>query len=170
MQKLNNITFRKSTTKDTKNMIELLNKCFGAYPWKFKNALDDLNGRYLLAFNEDKLVAMSGITTKSIYTSYEIDWTCTDPNFQGKGIMTELLTRLINNLPKDEKPVYCSCWRFGWEEKVNMFKVMERIGAVEVVHNENSVLAPIRMECTECAYAREKECTCYTDLYKLERH
>ena len=70
------------------------------------NILENLNGRYLLAFDEDNLLGMTGLTWSDEYAAYEVDWTCTHPKHQKEGVMHELFKRMCALTDED---IYCSC-------------------------------------------------------------
>ena len=85
---------RLSTEADKSSISTLMSYCFGDR--EQYGAFDDLNGRYILAFDEDILVAMTGIIFNTDYNAFEIDWTCTRPQYQRWGIMHELFKRVCN--------------------------------------------------------------------------
>lgn len=72
-------------------------------------ALENIEGRYLVYTLDDKIVAMTGLSSNTLYNNgLEIDWTCTHPDFRQKGYMQELFRELLKDVKTD---VYCSCWR-----------------------------------------------------------
>lgn len=164
---------RLSTYADKSKICELTMLCFG--DGDHCNILKNLNGRYLLAFDdENNLLAMTGLIWNKEYESYEIDWTCTHPEYQKKGIMHELFKRICSLTDED---IYCSCWRLSGKEKVNLYSLMECFGFKEIIRNR--VTWDSQYNCTAgkktyCAAQKSQlvrgtciklACRCYEDLY-----
>ena len=61
---------------------------------------ENLEDRYYLYFEDDTLVAMSGLTSNSEYEHLEIDWTYTHPEHRHKGYMQELFAEMLNDVHK----------------------------------------------------------------------
>lgn len=159
---------RLSTEADKSSISTLMSYCFGDR--EQYGALDDLNSRYILAFDEDILVAMTGIIFNTDYNAFEIDWTCTHPQYQRRGIMHELFKRVCN---LTDEVIYCSCWRYENEPQVNLHSLMRDFGFKEVVRNKIS--CDSRYNCPAsrsglcAAFNVDAEyCRCYEDLYVRE--
>lgn len=149
---------RYSKESDSENIESLVLKCFGPRPEY--GVIDNLQGRYLVVIEDGKLVAMSGLSSKTIYPNgVEVDWTCVDPDYRNKGIMKELFKRLVASTDEN---IYCSCWRVGDNEHVNLYKHMKMFGFEKIMdsikHYTKGVL------CFDCP-CRQNDCTCYEDLY-----
>ena len=154
---------RLSTIKDEKAIEKLMNICFGKRePDKvFKN----LQGRYLLVFEDDKLVGMTGLYWSDEYNAFEMDWTCTHPEYRKQGIMHELFKRICNYT--DEK-IYCSCWRFGGNEKINLYSLMKDFGFEEVLRPRVAYRCGVNCSVDFICQGRNDKglnCYCYEDLY-----
>lgn len=99
------VFIRYSTYADKGQINELINLSFG----NKAQALENIEGRYLVYTLDDKIVAMTGLSSNTLYNNgLEIDWTCTHPDFRQKGYMQELFRELLKDVKTD---VYCSCWR-----------------------------------------------------------
>ena len=157
------IVTRFSTKDDKDNIEELILACFGDR--SMFGVFDNLDCRYLLAFDKKRLVAMTGLTYSDIYHGYEIDWTCTHPEYRGRGIMHQLFEKVCT---MTKEPIYCSCWRQCTNEHVNLYKLMQDFGFEEVVKNRLTVDS--RYNCpvarTFCVYFNNQgSCRCCEDLY-----
>jgi hypothetical protein len=77
------IIYRKSKEEDKPQIHQLLSECFGNRT-KYGD-VDNLTNRYLLAFDDNVLIAMTGIINvpPDFYGS-EIDWTCIKKNIENK--------------------------------------------------------------------------------------
>ena len=157
---------RKSTLNDKKCIQQLMLLCFGD-----KNNLEpyeNIEGRYWLYFMDNKLVAMSGLTSNSEYGHLEIDWTCTHPEKRHKGYMQEIFAKMLKNV-KDS--VYCSCWRLANNDKANLYTLMKLFGFEEVVHSRIHYKTPhncFRDYKGGCSYCTGNNCECYEDLFLLK--
>lgn len=154
---------RKSTNIDKIAIKELLNVCFGNSITDVDEPTYNLDDRYYLYFVDNKLVAMSGILSpgRSEYDNYEVDWTCTHPDYRHKGYMQEIFRQMLHGVDSD---VYCSCWRIDSEP--NLASLMKMFGfeleklAVETWNCKDDV---------DCPYRKGNNCNCYEDLY-IKRH
>lgn len=157
---------RKSTLNDKKSIQQLMLLCFGD-----KNNLEpyeNMEDRYWLYFKDDKLVAMSGLTSNSEYGHLEIDWTCTHPEERHKGYMQEIFAKMLKNV---RDSVYCSCWRLANNDKANLYTLMKLFGFEEVVHSRIHYKTPyncFRDYKGGCSYCTGNDCECYEDLFLLK--
>ena len=159
---------RFSKESDREEIKDLLMKCFGDH--NESCTLNNLNGRYLLAFDDSEmnggnLLAMTGLIWVNEYHGYEIDWTCTHPKYQGKGIMHELFKRVCD---LTDENIYCSCWQLWYKEDVNLHSLMKDFGFEEVIRNR--VTWDSRYNCKAgasgcCVEQASPWCRCYEDLY-----
>lgn len=153
---------RFSKEEDKNKIEELLDECFGT---RTENLLSNLKGRYLLAFDDDKLIAMTGFFWCDNYRGYEIDWTCTKPEYRGRGIMHELFSRICALTDED---IYCSCWRLGTKDEVNLHSLMNDFGFKEVVRNRVTWCSGYNcFNGVDCKGHKKhcERCECYEDLY-----
>lgn len=150
---------RLSKLDDKEKIDELMKLCFGER--EDYKVFENLSGRYLLAFDDDKLVAMTGLYYNKEYNWYEMDWTCTHPDYQHKGVMHELFARICSYTDED---IYCSCWRLGGNEHVNLHSLMRDFGFVEVVKNRFTWRKSYNCNLF-CVNCNGNDCKCYEDLY-----
>lgn len=127
-----------------------------------EDVLGSLKGRYLVYETDGKVVAMSGLHTNWSYSSgVEIDWTCTLPAYRGKGIIHELIGKIVESVDTD---LYCACWRIG-ENRINLYGAMKNFGFECVVESAEHV--KVEYNCpwqNRCIYYK-KGCECYQDVY-----
>lgn len=164
---------RFSTKEDREQIRELTMLCFGDRD--HCNILENLHGRYILAFDDENvLLAMTGLIWSEEYKGYEVNWTCTHPDFQKKGIMHELFKRICSLVDQN---IYCSCWRKSENENINLHGLMKDFGFQEVIRNRVTWDS-----CYNCKAGRDAfcvankshvengklikvSCRCYEDLY-----
>lgn len=164
---------RFSKEEDKEQIRELIMLSFGGRD--HCNVLENLKGRYLLAFDEeDHLLGMTGLIWEDEYNAYGVDWTCTHPEHRNKGVMHELFKRICALTDED---IYCSCWRQSNKEKINLYSLMHDFGFEEVI--KNRVTWDSRYNCKSgrcgvCVAQKshiehgkliQKPCRCYEDLY-----
>lgn len=154
---------RKSTAFDKNIIMQLLSLCFGDRDdWE---ACEDLEDRYYLYFEGDALVAMTGLTMRSEFRALEVDWTCTHPEYRGRGFMQELFSEMLKDVCTD---VYCSCWRMPNRDKPNLSVLMELFGFKEVINTRVHWKVPhncFRVHEGGCVNYTGAGCECYEDLY-----
>lgn len=154
---------RKSRQSDYSDIRRLIELCFGNR--EAFGAYDDLDGRYIMCFVDDQLVAMSGINDSSRFNASEIDWTCTHPDYRHKGYMQKLFKYMLADIKTD---VYCSCWRIADSSRVNLQTLMDMYNFQEVVHEREHCIVPHNCHFKnkrDCAYFTTGHCECYEDLY-----
>lgn len=154
---------RKSTTDDREIVKQLLELCFGKRT--DCEQYNNLDGRYYLRFENDNVVAITGLTAKSEFKHLEVDWTCTHPDHRHKGYMQELFAEMLNGV---HDSVYCSCWRLSNSDRVNLHTLMDMFGFEEVVHSR--VHWKIPHNCFRdyeggCPNYTGNGCECYEDLF-----
>ena len=154
---------RKSKETGILKVRELMCLCFGAC----NNAepYENINDRYYLYFEDDILVAMSGLTSNSEYGHLEIDWTCTHPEYRHQGYMQELFTEMLSNI---HESVYCSCLRLCNCDRPNLHTLMSLFDFEEVIHSRVHWKVPhncFRDYVGGCSYYTGIDCECYEDLF-----
>lgn len=168
--------FRLAEEFDKEQIRELLKENFGLMA-ENRGALSFIKGRYMVAIHtssmEDecpKIVAVTGIlpVEKSDYAGYEVTWTCTSKEHRHKGLITKMLKYCESQLPNDGIPLYCDCWRIAYNEKVNMYSVMQNMHMHEILQGRIKRVSPHSKDCADCIYA-EEGCFCHGDLYMKER-
>ena len=154
---------RLSTEKDREDIDALMLMCFGVR--SPEKVFTNLNGRYLLAYEDNRLVGMTGLLWSEEYEAFELDWTCTRPDYRKQGVMHKLFDRVCNFT--DEK-IYCSCWRFGGNEKVNLHSLMKDYGFEEVLRPRAAWRCGVNCSLDFICCGRGNkgtDCYCYEDLY-----
>lgn len=160
---------RNAKETDKAELQELFRSCFGRIA-EINGSLEPIDSRYKVAIEDDKIVAVSGIlpVEQSSYQGYEITWTCCDTKYRGRGYITAILRKCLKELPDDEIPLYCSCWRVQSNPFINMIHVMRSLGFEEVSRNRLNYIHKHSKECVGCLYNIEG-CFCCEDLWMLER-
>lgn len=138
---------RLSRETDKYKINELLGLSFGDR--NHCGSLDNLTGRYLLAFLDDKLVGMTGLIYSEQYKGYEVDWTCTHPDYRCKGIMHELFSRLCS---LTDEIMNCSCWRQQDKDRINLNSLMRDFGFKEVMKPRVTWDSRYNCECGRTGY------------------
>lgn len=158
-----NVNVRLSTDSDKNAIEKLMTICFCKRD--YENVMEEsnsLNGRFLLAFEDKKLIGMTGLYYNQEYKAYELDWTCTHPDYRRNGVMTELFRRICALTDED---IYCSCWRLPGKE-ANLLKIMKRFGFEEVVKCRISLDSRYNCKAGEsCVETEDRFCRCYEDLW-----
>lgn len=153
--------YRKSKLEDKDKIEELLSLRFGKRP----NALKRLEDRYYLCFDGETLVAMTGLCKHqedTIYNGYEIDWTCVRPGYEGLGIISSMVKFVVDLESKD---IYCSCWKWDKNAKVNLHSAMEACGFEKVIDSKIHHSAKHCRDCKEVCIRYTPDCECWEDLY-----
>ena len=154
---------RFSCDDDLLRIQALVCECFGERT-KY-GVFDNLNGRYLLYFIDDTLVAMTGLNRNTTYPNgSEIDWTCTKPEYRGSGIMHILFSKLIQ---LTDENIYCSCWKTG--DSIHLKSLMKDFGFECICegHIKSNNLKCGSSHCFDCVKFSDEEgvCVCQEDLY-----
>ena len=161
--------FRKSVPADKTELEALFKENFGLFAAN-SGALRPLKNRYWVAIYNNKIVAATGILPlcDSEYNGYEITWTCTDIKHRKRGLIVTMLKMAEAELPRDNKPLYCSCWRIGNNKDVNLSSVMKHLHMQKVLSERIKFKYPYNRSCLSCIYAQQG-CYCCCDLYMKER-
>lgn len=167
MINLGKYEIRKSRNNDKSQLRALFRENFGNMAERM-GALLNLSDRYYVALYEGKIISVTGIIgpEKSDYQGYEITWTCTTRQHRQNGLVSHMLRQAIDDLPKDDLPIYCSCWRIK-SDPINMKYVMNSIHMERCMTDIARRSAVHTVDCRSCPYY-EKECSCVNDLYVLE--
>lgn len=160
---------RKATIDDKEQVEKLLFDNFGEMAVE-RGALDDFPYRYFVSEENGKVVALSGITDNSLFDGYEIRWTCCDKEYRHQGRVTRILKKCLDELPNDNKPVWCDAWRVRNKESCNLKSVFDNLGFKLYMVNIKVYNKLFMKVCKTCPYRNESiECHCVADLYKKER-
>lgn len=153
------IHYRKSKESDLEQIKNLIETCFGDRTAYF--VYYNLDERYSLAFDDNKLIAMTGITDDCVYDGLEVDWTCVHPDYRHLGLVTDMLRELIpSNCDKD---IYCSCWKTS--DKINLYHAMKEFGFELSVENYRTYESNSEA-CKICVNnGKIENCHCSEDLY-----
>ena len=160
-----NYEIRRSCAEDTWQIQRLIYNCFGD-----RNNKDPFSGiedgRYRVAVHNGLVIAMTGISNSSDYNGWEVDWTCTDQQYRGQGIMHALFKEELACVPVDVD-VYCSCWAVGEDAHIHLKYLMQDFGFEEVLHARVSWVSTDHDDiCYRgCIMRKGERCTCREDLY-----
>jgi GNAT superfamily N-acetyltransferase len=153
---------KESDREDIKRLVKL---CFGNRDG-YGIYDGNISGKYILYFTEDGvLVAMTGLCSDSDYgdNCAEIIWTCTHPDYRHQGIMHKLFERMLATT--DER-IYCSCWKLGTRDKVNLHWLMVDFGFELVLEKHKYAEYPHKCNVGHtCPYWRGTGCSCSENLY-----
>jgi GNAT superfamily N-acetyltransferase len=152
--------FRYSTEEDLEMVKELFLEQFGERPNYVP--FNDFEGRYLLAFDGEKVVGMTGLNKSGYYNGLEVDWTCVKEDYKRQGIMTQMFEVLFQNCQSD---VYCSAWHLSGKDRANLHSILARFGFVIAIPEYKK--ADTRyFACKEiCKNYNGGDCSCLEDLY-----
>lgn len=169
---MEDLILRYSTAADAAAVDSLIRICFGDR--SYRGVTDNLEGRYLLAVMDDKVVGMSGIgKPENEYCGLEVDWTCVHPDYRKQGIVTALLSELLAAKSESsyEGRIYYSAWR-TWDRpgKERMDGVLAKMGFQRAVVNEFNWVNGhnCRFSCREQCVHYQKGCSCGQDLWVYE--
>ena len=161
-----NIVFRRAIPEDLEQIKDLLHKSFGFE--EYTTALNIFGNSYWVAEDDGIIVAITGIVDNEFcnyVNGYEITWTCTAKEYRRKGIMTDLLRIVINNDRFEDKPIYCSAWRFKGKE-INLKSILKELGFELLYEGRTYYKYPLYKVCEVCVEGKDG-CVCYEDLYVL---
>jgi N-acetylglutamate synthase-like GNAT family acetyltransferase len=159
------LSYRYSHKGDENIIYSILLECFGYM--KQELVTNNIGGRYLMCFDNDRLVAITGLGWSDILRCAEIDWTCVIPEYRKQGIIEDMLDKLISST---NERIVCSCWRLGTNTNVNLHKVMDKFGFKLVLKDISRSRRGYNCSRTGnyCAGCTGKDCVCSEDLYELQ--
>lgn len=153
------VTTRYSKENDLDSIKKLIESRFGVR----ETAYTDLNDRYLLLFDDEKLIGMTGCNLSPLYNGYEIDWTCIQKEYEGHGYMSKLMEQAIKNYLKYD--IYCSCLHMSNKKEINLKHIMDKLNfqcCIEKRIQFNSKY----INCKNiCIIDKNENCNCWEDLY-----
>ena len=156
------ITYRYSKEDDYNEIRNLIGLRFGNRD--NNNVYDNLDGRYLLAFDGNLLIGMTGLIDEGNYKGPELDWTCLRKEYEGNGIITTMISKVIEGVDKD---IYCSCWRWSGNNNVNLQYSMDKLGFKQAIV-EHKKFHVKHNNCSAICVNSHENCNCFEDLYIKE--
>lgn len=156
------IEYRKSSEADKNDIVELIDTRFGIID--LFSVTDKLNDRYLLAFDNNKLITMTGLIDFGSYNGPEIDLTCILKEYEGRGIINHMIGKVIKDYNGD---IYCSCWRLNSNDKINLHHSMEKLG-FKLAVKERIKFNSKYDKCIAICVNSKLGCSCCEDLYIRE--
>lgn len=155
--------FKRNNKDDKQEIRNLMRVCFG-YTAITNPVIYD--GKYLLAYDNDKLVAMTGVLVdETDYDGAEVDYTCCLPEYRGLGI-TEQLLKLELSTIDETLDVYCEAWTV--KDKVHLSECLENSG-FKPIHTAGVRWYDCFKSCKACVYRDNTQaCKCGYTLYKKE--
>lgn len=164
-----NLQFRRSDNSDVEILKDFYNKNLNKLNGdKVHTKLAVNKSRYLLAFDGDKLIGVTGINdNKYTYNSLNVEATALDPEYRHKGIMTQMIQKEIERVGRD-RDIYCSCWRRD-NDSIYLGYAMKTLGFIPLLKSHTVLNKNYFTMCKEQCNYYNNECTgqCYEDLYML---
>ena len=159
------IKYRYSKKEDCNDILSLLLLlCFGSKITS--EVIENIENRYLLAYYDNELVAMTGLSDDTDFDGFEIDWTCCRPDYRRRGIISDMLGIVLKSVKSD---VYCKCLRTYQNEYANLHSIMTKYGFICVKRNYKEFHISKGIMCDVCPYKNnDMSCICYEDLYILK--
>lgn len=155
------VHYRRSTPDDEDIIREIVHERFGARD--IVEPYSVLQDRYLMAFDGDKLIAITGMYKWSD-KKYEVDWTCVKHGYEGNGLITTMIRKCMEDIP-DGARIICSCWRLSENGTINLHHAMNELG-FKLVERNYKVWDKVNNEwCDRCAVKQGEDCKCWEDLY-----
>ena len=165
---MSNVNLRLSVADDETNIRVLVHKCFGSAD--VSDSVKNLVGRYVVAVLDGRIIAITGLRFNEDYNRFELDYTCTDPNYRGKGVMRKLFTRLMH---LTDEELYCSKKVINGVENDDMDLILKSFGFKLVM--KDRVKYSSKFNCKKscisggCAFSKyTSSCDCSEDLYIRE--
>lgn len=163
------LVYGRSKEIDREKIYDLFKICFGTRKqWDDNGYLEGIeDGRYLCAFEGDRLVAVTGIDKKSVYNGLQVTYSCVHPKYRHQGILTKMLAMEITRVGRS-KDIYCSCW--STDSLISLHNAMASNGFKLVIKSVGRFSAEHLAFCEkECVNYSGKWCRCREDLYVLRR-
>lgn len=158
------IKYRYSKKEDCNDILSLLLMCFGSKI--MPDAIENIENRYLLAYCDNKLIAITGLSDDTYFGGVEVDWTCCHPDYRCRGIISDMLGIVLKSAKND---VYCKCLRTYQNEYANLHSIMIKYGFTCVKRNYKEFHISKGIICDVCLYKNnDMSCICYEDLYILK--
>ena len=157
------IKYRYSKKEDCNDILSLLLMCFVSKITS--EVIENIENRYLLAYCDNKLVAITGLSDDTYFDGAEIDWTCCHPDYRCRGIISDMLGIVLKSAKND---VYCKCLRTYQKEYANLHSIMIKYGFTCVKRNYKEFHISNDIICEICPYKNDNiACVCYEDLYVM---
>ena len=165
---MSEVCIRLSVANDSVNIRNLVSKCFGSVD--ADKAIENVQGRYVVAVLGGRIVAITGLKFSKEYVGYELDYTCTEPEYQNNGIMHKLFSRLM--FITDEK-IYCSNLRIRGVKHTFMDSLLRDFGfklaLKDRVKYSSNLNCKKSCKVNGCKFSQFGDsCYCAEDLYIRE--
>lgn len=173
------IEYRLSSAADKDKWRKLWERSF----WKdtdyeMERRASGFNGKYILAYDGDRLVGMSRVSDSTEYdigingyNNQEIGWTCVDVDYRGRGIASELVRLALQYQWDSTRDIYSFCWRTHGRSRVNLYNAMIKNGFEEYIRDfeQKKCLYDINLLCT-LKNGKPGYCVCSNDLWVKRCH
>lgn len=161
--KSHHIRYKRSEEIDTWKIERLIYNHFGER--KQFNVLDDIDLRYLCAFDEERLIGITGIHKSYKYKGYEIEYTCLEEAYRGFGIITAMINSEIQRtrIGDPSANIFCSCWAVK-DSKIHLNNAMKMLNfeRLQLVTEFNSEYERF---CEKYCIRYSEGCTCKEVVY-----
>ena len=162
------VKYRQSKSGDTEEISKLFKSCFcdfNAYDKSYDNPLYELDGRYIVATVDNKIVGMSGVCYDKEKDTYSLDYTCVDPEYRNNGITEQLFSILIPM--HEDKEIWFEVWRATWEDRAE--SLFKKFGFKQCKKAFKTYVKRFD-KCSNCRFDKGVDCICESDLYVHEAY
>lgn len=125
MSVLDDFCIRMSTVEDLPDIMDLIKERLGNK--EYLDFYNDLDNRYLLCYDGNHLIAMTGINFSSKYKGLEVDWTLVRDVYEDSGIITEMLSLLLKE-ESDNTVVFAEVYRYADNTLCVLQHAMDKLG------------------------------------------
>lgn len=160
------VEYRKSKAGDAAEIEALFKSCFYDFDADEEsdvNPLYNLDGRYIVAVVDNKIVGISGICYNEKLDRYDVDYLCVQKEYRGNGLTEHMFSMLVPNY--EDKEIWFEAWRSTWDARAESF--FSKFGFKR--YQKNYLIYAKRFhKCSNCVLDTGADCTCITDLYVHE--
>lgn len=160
------VKYRKSTSVDTKEISKLFKSCFcdfNAYDKSYDNPVYELDGRYIVATVDGKIVGMAGVCYDKEKDTYSLDYACVSSEYRNNGITEQLFSIIIPMY--EDKEIWFEAWKATWEERAE--SLFKKFGFKQYKKAFKTYVKRFD-KCSNCRYDKGADCMCESDLYVHE--
>lgn len=157
------VKYRKSGAEDSVEIEALFKSCFydfDADEESYMNPLYNLDGRYMVAEYDDKIIGMAGVCYNKKLDRYDVDYMCVKKEYRCNGITEHMFSTLISEYK--HKEIWFEAWRSTWDDRAEKF--FNKLG-FKRYQKSYLIYAKRFHKCSNCVLDTGRDCACTTDLY-----